>query len=84
MNGNKNELPSGQTWDDLYEHVYSCMEQSILKKEEESTIDRTAKDDTSSTATNERLQQIQSGLFAGSVAFLLFGPYGPEPRREVE
>ena len=41
-----------QTWDDLYEHVNSCMEQSILKKEEESTINITAKDDTSSAAND--------------------------------
>ena len=77
MNGKKNELPSGQTWDDFYEHVYSCMERSIKKGEE---LDDN--DDTS--ARPNASQQLQSGLFAGWMVFVMFGPYGPEPRHEVE
>ncbi len=76
MKGTKNDLPSGQIWDDFYEHVYSCMERSIKKGEE--------LDDNDATSPPNASQQIQSGLFAGWMVFVLLGPYGPEPRHEVE
>jgi hypothetical protein len=83
MNGKKNELPSGQTWDDFYEHVYTCMERSIKKGGEEPD-DNEAPGATDTTSSPNPCQQIQSGLFAGWMVFVLFGPYGPEPRREIE
>jgi hypothetical protein len=82
MNG-KDELPSGQTWDDLYEHVYSSMERSIKKGEELDDTGATGATDVNSSS-NACCQQMQNGLFAGWMVFVMFGPYGPEPRCEVE
>lgn len=75
----KNELPSGQSWDDLYEHVYSQMEQSIKRRVEEKADNEAGED-----ATSINSCPIQSGLFPGWMVFVLFGPYGPEPRYHIE
>jgi hypothetical protein len=76
MKGTKNDLPSGQTWDDFCEHVYSCIEWSVKKGEE--------LDDNDATSPPNESQQIQSGLFAVWMVFVLFSPYGPEPWHEGE
>ncbi len=56
----KNVLPcSGQSWDDIYEHVYSYLEQNMKgrrEKEDQATGDN---------AGNLNTFQIQSGLFPG-------------------
>jgi hypothetical protein len=32
MNGSNNKLPSGQSWDNMYEHVFTMMEQHLKGK----------------------------------------------------
>ena len=77
MNGKKNDLPSEQTWDDFFiEHVYSCMEGSIKNGEEFN--------ENGAIFSPNASQQLQTGVFAWWMVFVLFGPYGPEPLHEVE
>ena len=60
----KNVLPSSQSWDDMYEHVYSQMEQHIKGGEEK------AEKATGDDASNLNACKIQSGLFPGWMFFV--------------
>jgi hypothetical protein len=88
-NGGKNELPSGQSWDDMYEHVFSEMDQHLKRI----TIDADAGDLSNQQikargggageSTTTSSSTTSSGLFPGWMVFVLYGPYGPEPRFEI-
>jgi hypothetical protein len=78
MNG-QDASPSGLNWEDMYEHVYSEMEKyftMLARKGGEG--DHEDQDDEDNCTS-----QSQGGLFAGWMVFVLFGPFGPEPRPEI-
>jgi hypothetical protein len=72
--------PSGLNWDDMYEHVFNEMQKYFLttRKEEVEHAETDDQDDDNCSG------QLQSGLFPGWMVFVLFGPFGPEPRLEIE
>jgi hypothetical protein len=82
MNG-KDELSSGQSWDDMYEHIFGMMEQHLKGKtigidEQQEGKAGAGGESTSSNNTTA------NPLFPGWMVFVLYGPYGPNPRMCVE
>jgi hypothetical protein len=75
MNG-KDVLPSGQTWDDMYKHVFKEMEKYFAMKKNSGEQEEIEDHDDDDSCGG----QLSSNLFPGWMVFVLFGPYGPEPR----
>ncbi len=73
----KSKLPRGKTWTDLYNHVHQQMVEHLQGPGEDDV-------DGKEVVVIDKSAQIQNGLFPGWMVFVLFGPYGPEPRSEIE
>ena len=73
----KSKLPRGKTWTDLYNHVHQQMVEHLQGPGEDDI-------DGKEVVAIDESAQIQNGLFPGWMVFVLFGPYGPEPRSEIE
>jgi hypothetical protein len=88
MNG-KDELPSGQSWDDMYEHVFTMMELHLKGKtlgidDEGQTGGAGGEIRQHSFASSSSRKHPSNPLFPGWMVFVLYGPFGPEPRMHVD
>jgi hypothetical protein len=88
--GGKNELPSGQTWDDMYEHVFSSMDQymkgmTIVADDagDDNQLEQARRGGGGAGESTTTSSSTSGGLFPGWMVFVLYGPYGPEPRFEI-
>lgn len=76
----KSKLPKGKKWNDLYDHVHQQMEKHLKGQGGDSEIGESNKE----VVTIDEGSQIQNGLFPGWMVFVLFGPYGPKPRLQID
>ena len=87
MNG-KDELPSGQSWDDMYEHVYTMMELHLKGKtlaiDDEGQTGEAGGESGSIALPQQQPQASSNPLFPGWMVFVLYGPFGPDPRMHVD